>query len=98
MCSPLVHRRPSIAKASGGIERAAASPAMARQVLAAVAFADAWPALTQLRVSTLVLHRDREFVPVEEAIALAAAIPGADPTVVPGVLITILGPVIGTVC
>jgi pimeloyl-ACP methyl ester carboxylesterase/DNA-binding CsgD family transcriptional regulator len=75
----------SIRTATGAIERAAASPAMVRHALAALTLADAREAAQRITVPTLVLHRDDEFVPVQEARDAAAAIRGAELVVVPGI-------------
>jgi DNA-binding CsgD family transcriptional regulator/alpha-beta hydrolase superfamily lysophospholipase len=70
---------------TAAIERAGASPAMIRHVMGGVSLADARPALAGLTVPTLVVHRDRELIPVEEAKISAAAISGARLTILPGV-------------
>jgi DNA-binding CsgD family transcriptional regulator/pimeloyl-ACP methyl ester carboxylesterase len=70
---------------TASIERAAASPAMARHVIAALATMDATDLLGMVRVPTLVLHRSDEFIPVDEARTIAAGIIGARLTVLPGV-------------
>jgi DNA-binding CsgD family transcriptional regulator/pimeloyl-ACP methyl ester carboxylesterase len=75
---------PSMRETTAAIERAAASPAMVRHVMGATALADAQQALRQVTVPTLVLHRDHEFVPVEEARSLADGIDGAELVIVPG--------------
>jgi class 3 adenylate cyclase len=58
-------------------ERASASPSMARALIEAVAQTDVTDVLPEVRVPTLVLHRRDEYVPVEAARAIAAAVPGA---------------------
>jgi pimeloyl-ACP methyl ester carboxylesterase len=58
-------------------ERAAASPSMARALIEAVAQTDVTDVLPEVRVPTLVLHRRDEYVPIEAARAIAAAVPGA---------------------
>ncbi|HET6815803.1 MAG TPA: alpha/beta fold hydrolase [Mycobacteriales bacterium] len=75
----------AIRTTTAAIERAAASPAMVRHVMTAITLADARKAVAQVTVPTLVLHRDNEFVPLQEAHDLADMIPGAELVVVPGV-------------
>ena len=70
---------------TAAIERAAASPAMARHVIAALATMNASDLLGLVRVPTLVVHRSDEFIPVEEARIIAAGIKGARLTVLPGI-------------
>jgi proline iminopeptidase len=45
---------------------------------------DLYPALRQLDVPTLLLHGEHDFIPVELAARIAAAVPGATLVVVPG--------------
>ncbi|MFN2560573.1 MAG: alpha/beta fold hydrolase [Jatrophihabitans sp.] len=71
--------------ATAAMERAGASPAMIRHVMAAVSLADAGPALASLTVPTLVVHRSDELIPLAEAEALAGSITGARLVVLPGV-------------
>lgn len=61
----------------GVYERAAASPAMARALLRAVGQTDVTAVLPEVRVPTLVLHRRDEYIPIDGAHAIAAAVPGA---------------------
>ena len=70
---------------TASIERAAASPAMIRHVIGAVADTSAQGLLEHLRVPALVLHRADEFIPVAEARSLAEHIPGAQLEILPGV-------------
>jgi pimeloyl-ACP methyl ester carboxylesterase/DNA-binding CsgD family transcriptional regulator len=70
---------------TAAIERAGASPAMIRHVMGGVNLADARSALGGLTVPTLIVHRDDEFIPVEEAQIAAAAIAGARLTILPGI-------------
>jgi pimeloyl-ACP methyl ester carboxylesterase/DNA-binding CsgD family transcriptional regulator len=72
-------------EATAAMERAGASPAMIRHVMAAVGLADARPALAALSVPTLVVHRAGELIPLSEAEALAEAIKDARLVVLPGV-------------
>jgi DNA-binding CsgD family transcriptional regulator len=76
---------PRIRELTASIERAAASPAMVRHVVAAAARMDASELLGLVRVPTLVVHRSDEFIPVEEARVIAAGIGDARLTVLPGV-------------
>lgn len=55
----------------GTYERIAASPGMARALLAALEQTDVRPILPQVRVPTLVLHRRDEFFPLEAAREIA---------------------------
>jgi pimeloyl-ACP methyl ester carboxylesterase/class 3 adenylate cyclase len=68
----------------GVFERSAASPQMARTLIDMVVETDVRDLLPSLRVPTLVLHRDEEFVPVENAHYMAEHIPGARLVVLPG--------------
>jgi pimeloyl-ACP methyl ester carboxylesterase/class 3 adenylate cyclase len=68
----------------GIFERSAASPQMTRTLLDMVVETDVRDLLPSIRVPTLVLHREEEFVPVESARYLAEHIPGARLVVLPG--------------
>ncbi len=68
----------------GIFERSAATPQMTRTLLAMVVETDVRELLPSVRVPTLVLHREEEFVPVEQARYLAEHIPGARLVVLPG--------------
>jgi pimeloyl-ACP methyl ester carboxylesterase/class 3 adenylate cyclase len=68
----------------GNFERAAASPTMARTLIEMVVETDVRDLLPSIRVPTLVLHRDQEFIPVEGACYMAERIPGARLVVLPG--------------
>jgi class 3 adenylate cyclase len=68
----------------GIFERSAASPQMAQTLLAMVADTDVRDLLPSIRVPTLVLHRQEEFIPVECARYMAERIPGARLVVLPG--------------
>ena len=62
---------------TGSFERAAASPGMARALVAAWAETDVTAVLASVGVPTLVLHRRDEIIPMAGARAMAEAIPGA---------------------
>ena len=64
-------------EAFGVYERAAASPSMARALMRAVGETDVTDVLPEVRVPTLVLHRRDEYIPIEGARMIAAAVPGA---------------------
>jgi pimeloyl-ACP methyl ester carboxylesterase/class 3 adenylate cyclase len=68
----------------GIFERSAASPQMTRTLIDMVVETDVRDLLPSIRVPTLVLHREEEFVPVESARYLAEHIPGARLVVLPG--------------
>jgi pimeloyl-ACP methyl ester carboxylesterase/class 3 adenylate cyclase len=68
----------------GIFERSAATPQMTRTLLAMVVETDVREVLPSIRVPTLVLHREEEFVPVAHAHYLAEHIPGARLVVLPG--------------
>jgi len=69
--------------AGGGCS--AASPAMIRHVIGALADSSAEGLLEHLRIPTLVLHWAQEFIPVAEARNLAEHIPGAQLEILPGI-------------
>src|SRR2546422_10189957 len=68
----------------GIFERSAATPPMTRTLLSMVTETDVRDVLPSIRLPTLVLHREEEFVPVEQARYLADHIPGARLVVLPG--------------
>jgi pimeloyl-ACP methyl ester carboxylesterase/class 3 adenylate cyclase len=68
----------------GIFERSAATPQMTRTLLDMVVETDVRDVLPSIRVPTLVLHREEEFVPVEHARYFAEHIPGARLVVLPG--------------
>lgn len=70
-------RSPSLRQLGAAIERASASPAMFQALVASLALTNVRPLLPRITAPTLVLHRDREYIPVEEARTLAAGIRGA---------------------
>lgn len=75
--APSAAGRKSLKEAFGVYERAAASPGMARAVLAALAETDVSPVLPSVRVPTLVLHRKQEIFPIAGARRIAELIPDA---------------------
>ena len=72
-------------QAAGAFERAAASPAMAAALVESLGLMDVRELMSGLRVPTLVLHREGDFIPVADARAVAAEIPGATLKVLPGI-------------
>jgi pimeloyl-ACP methyl ester carboxylesterase/DNA-binding CsgD family transcriptional regulator len=78
MFAPSIAADPIARSARGRLERAAASPALARATFAALADADAQSVLPRIRVPTLVLHRRHETVPIGEGRFLAERIQGAE--------------------
>ena len=68
----------------GVFERSAASPHMAQTLMAMTIDTDVRDLLPSVRVPTLVLHRQEEFIPVECARYMAERIPGARLVVLPG--------------
>ena len=68
----------------GIFERSAASPQMARTLIEMVVETEVRDLLPSVRVPTLVLHREDEFIPVEGARDMAQQIPGARLVVLPG--------------
>jgi pimeloyl-ACP methyl ester carboxylesterase/DNA-binding CsgD family transcriptional regulator len=83
--APSLATDPAARRITASLERAAASPAMIRHVLGALADSSAEGLLEDLRVPTLVLHRAHEFIPVAEARNLAEHIPGAQLEILPGI-------------
>jgi len=76
--APSLASDPKARAERGRLERASASPAMARAIVAALALTDVRPLLESIKVPTVVLHRRQEFVPFEEAQHLAAHIADAE--------------------
>jgi len=76
--APSLASDPKARAERGRFERASASPAMAKAIVAALALTDVRPLLDRITVPTVVLHRRQEFVPLEEAQHLAAHIAGAE--------------------
>jgi class 3 adenylate cyclase/pimeloyl-ACP methyl ester carboxylesterase len=70
--------------AFASFERAAASPALARRMIAALRRIDVRGALDAVRVPTLILHHSEDIVPVFQARMLADGIPGAGLKILPG--------------
>src|SRR5439155_25774467 len=64
--------------------RSAATPQMTRTLMDMLVETDVRDLLPSIQVPTLVLHREEEFVPVENAHYLAEHIPGARLVVLPG--------------
>jgi DNA-binding CsgD family transcriptional regulator len=62
---------------AGTFERASASPAMARTLLEALIRTDVRELLPRVSVPTLVMHREGDLIPVDEARYVARRIPGA---------------------
>lgn len=75
---------PASRDAAAAFERAAASPGMAAALVESMGRADVSDLLATLQVPALVVHRDRDIIPLADARAVASAIPGADLRVVPG--------------
>lgn len=82
--APSQAENPEARRIAALIERSAASPAMAGHLLAALTDGEAEGLLEQIRVPALVLHRDRDFVPVGEARFIAARLPRATLRIIPG--------------
>ena len=83
--APSLAADPAARRVTASLERAAASPAMIRHVIGALADSGAEGLLEHLRVPVLVLHRADEFIPVAEARNLAEHIPGARLEILPGI-------------
>lgn len=83
--APSLAADPEARRITASLERAAASPAMIRHVIGALADSNAQGLLEQLRVPVLVLHREHEFIPVAEARNLSEHIPGAQLEILPGI-------------
>jgi pimeloyl-ACP methyl ester carboxylesterase/DNA-binding CsgD family transcriptional regulator len=75
---------PETRQAAGAFERAAASPAMAAALVESLGLMDVRDLMRTLTVPTLVLHRDGDVIPAADAHAVAAEIPGAKLTILPG--------------
>jgi len=83
--APSLAADPAARRITAFFERAAASPAMIRHVIAALADSSAQGLLERLHTPVLVLHRADEFIPVAEARNLAEHIPGAQLEILPGI-------------
>jgi pimeloyl-ACP methyl ester carboxylesterase/DNA-binding CsgD family transcriptional regulator len=83
--APSLAADPAARQITASLERAAASPAMIRHVIGALADSSAEGLLEHLRMPTLVLHRADEFIPIAEALNLAEHIPGAQLEILPGI-------------
>jgi pimeloyl-ACP methyl ester carboxylesterase len=78
MFAPAAAAEPGMEEVWGRFQRASASPAMARAVVAALYEIDVRPILPTIRVPTLIMHRTGDLVaPVEGARLMAEKIPGA---------------------
>jgi class 3 adenylate cyclase len=75
---------PFVRRTFGTVERSAVSPGMARGLIDALLRADVRPALSAVRVPTLVLHRRGDLVPIAHGRLLADRIPGARLVELPG--------------
>jgi pimeloyl-ACP methyl ester carboxylesterase/DNA-binding CsgD family transcriptional regulator len=75
---------PASRDAAGAFERAAASPGMAAALIESMGRDDVTGLLATLRAPVLVVHRERDIIPLADARVVAGAIPGAVLTVVPG--------------
>ena len=78
MFAPAAAAEPGMEEVWGRFQRASASPAMARAVVASLYEIDVRPILPTIRVPTLIMHRTGDLVaPVEGARLMAEKIPGA---------------------
>jgi DNA-binding CsgD family transcriptional regulator len=77
MFAPSLAGDPIARQARGRFERAAASPALARAAFEAVGDSDVQDLLPKVQVTTLVVHRRAEMVPIDEARLLAEQIDDA---------------------
>ena len=68
---------PQARQAAGAFERAAASPAMAAALIESLGLIDVRDLMGGVTVPALVLHRDEDIMPVEDARMVASQIPGA---------------------
>ena len=76
--------REAAREAAGAFERAAASPGMAAALVESLGLMDVHHLMSGLTVPTLVLHREGDVVPAADARAVAAGIPRAKLTILPG--------------
>jgi pimeloyl-ACP methyl ester carboxylesterase/DNA-binding CsgD family transcriptional regulator len=76
--------REAAREAAGAFERAAASPGMAAALVESLGLMDVHHLMSGLTVPTLVLHREGDVIPAADARAVAAGIPGAKLTILPG--------------
>jgi pimeloyl-ACP methyl ester carboxylesterase/DNA-binding CsgD family transcriptional regulator len=77
--------REAAREAAGAFERAAASPGMAAALVESLGLMDVHHLMSGLRVPTLVVHREGDIIPAADARAVAAGIPGAKLTILPGI-------------
>jgi class 3 adenylate cyclase/pimeloyl-ACP methyl ester carboxylesterase len=82
--SPWMRDSPVYRRLAPSIERASASPGMARSLIHAVRRYDVLPVLDSIRAPTIVVHRKDEFVPIECGRDFAERIPGAKLTELSG--------------
>ena len=84
--TPSQSTNPVLRRLIAVFERAAASPAMARAVVAAVREVDVRAILSSVQVPTIVIHREHErVIPLGSGRALAEGITGAKFVVLPGI-------------
>lgn len=83
--SPTLAATSATMKLAAAYERAAASPAMAKMIIAAARGIDVRYALPAIDVPTLVVHRSGDVIPVENAHFLAEQIVGAKLVELPGI-------------
>ncbi len=84
MFAPSVAASAAEREAAGAFERAAASPAMARTLLEALVETDVRRLLGRVTVPALVVHRERDVIPLDEARYVARRIAGARFLALPG--------------
>lgn len=82
--SPFARSSPVYRRLSSTIERACASPGMARRIIDGLRAYDGLAAAEAVRVPTLVLNRSDEWVPKDVAVDLAERVPGAKLALLPG--------------
>lgn len=82
--SPFARTSPVYRRLSSTIERACASPGMARRIIDGLRAYDGRAAAEAVRVPTLVLNRSDEWVPADVATDLAERVQGARLAVLPG--------------
>ena len=75
---------PEAQRAAGAFERAAASPALASALVESLGLLVVRDLMPGVSVPTLVLHREDDFLPLEDARTVAGLIPGARLVVLPG--------------
>jgi pimeloyl-ACP methyl ester carboxylesterase/DNA-binding CsgD family transcriptional regulator len=75
---------PTTREAAGAFERASASPGMASALIESMAQVDVSNLLAAVRAPTMVTYRNESLIPVADAQAVAAAIPGTVLRLIPG--------------